>query len=129
MAATGAMVLAYAVCGSANAGCVPVHPNVVACFDPRSAAAAYRVVGRDGGGLARDNIRALVGSWRCVRFSSVADPGAPVLTYGQGRVPDLQGWVDVRGVVVKAAAYGQTQVYVAADWLAGECEQLKPSAG
>lgn len=113
---------------SGHAECAMAMPRAPACFDAESAALARRLAGPDAGGLGKDYVRALLNQRRCVNMSSVAAANEPIRVAARTRVATEEGWTPVLFLIVRNAAYGESAVWVAADYMAGSCEPNSPPA-
>jgi hypothetical protein len=118
------MLILGAICAApsvAKADCTLNYPRAVACLSSKAAAEAWRVLGRDPHALDKDYVRAVFTQARCAAFANVADPGEPILKVGSAHLPTLEGWIDVTFVRVRSRKYGGTAVWIASDYLTGEC--------
>lgn len=120
----GLVVAAIAAPGAYAAGCSLNFLQAVACFDPEHAAGAFQIVGRDPHALDKDYVRATLARAKCVSFASVADPGEAILKATSGRIPSLTGWTPVLFVAVRNKRYGETAIWIAADYITGECAPM-----
>lgn len=118
------MAAATIAAPGASAGCSLNFPQAVACFDPANAAGAFQAVGRDPHALDKDYVRATLERAKCVSFASVADPGEAIQKAASGRIPSMTGWTPVLFVVVRNKQYGGTAIWIAADYISGECEKM-----
>lgn len=123
----GAIGAALTAPAPAFAGCAVKFPDAVACFDPESAAQAWRVVRRDPQALAKDYVREVLGRAGCVRFSDVADPDQPILKATASRVASLEGWTPVLFLSVTSRRAGGSAVWIAEAYVEGECEPMPRS--
>lgn len=112
--------------GSVRAACALNFPDAVACFDPDSAAEAWRIVGRDPRALGKDYVRAVLSRAGCVRFSDVADANQPIREAAAARVPAMDGWTPVLFLSVTSQRTGGSAVWLAAAYVDGDCAPMPP---
>lgn len=119
-ALAGAMATAFS--GVAYADCVINSPAALVCVTPEPAAIVYQKFGNDPSRIAPDYVRALLQQAGCTNMPAITGlPIPPLHSNRTGRIARPTGWVDVTELLVPDKRLGATAVWIASDYLTGEC--------